>query len=112
MRVKGNLNTIVFAAVLGLACSLLLVGASQFTAPYRAANEEAERVRNFLGALEVPVDPKSASKNLLEIFRRDVQVKKRGALEFYEYIPERSCVQDLINICEEYSAFKGIQKYQ
>ncbi len=85
---KDNVRTIVFAIVLGLVCSLVLVAASQFTAPYRDANEKAERVRNFLAALEVPVDAGAGSKVLLAIFDKNVRVAKLGSIEAYEYVPE------------------------
>jgi Na+-transporting NADH:ubiquinone oxidoreductase subunit C len=86
--VKDSVNTLVFAAVLGIVCSLCLAGASIFTAPYRQANEEAERVRNFLGALEVDIEEGAGAKELLEVFERDVRVEQRGDLEFYEYVPD------------------------
>ncbi len=85
---KDNLRVILFAAVLGLVCSVLLVGATLFTAPYRTANERAEEVRNFLSALEVPLDPESSSEALLAVFNRDVKERELGDLVIYEYRPQ------------------------
>ena len=44
---KDNVRVILFAAILGLVCSVLLVGATLFTAPYRLANEKAEEIRRL-----------------------------------------------------------------
>ncbi|HEB32063.1 MAG TPA: hypothetical protein ENI15_14530, partial [Spirochaetes bacterium] len=64
---RDNARTIVFATVLGIVCSLVLAASSQFTAPYRKANEKAEKVRNFLSALEINIEPQWDSKTLLEV---------------------------------------------
>ncbi len=77
---KDNVRVILFAAILGLVCSILLVGATLFTAPYRLANEKAEEIRNFLSALEVPIDPESDAQALLAVFNRDVKVRELGAV--------------------------------
>lgn len=87
---RDNARTILFAAVLGIICSIMLAGANLFTAPYRLANEKAEEVRNFLAALEVPVSAEADSKTLLEIFNRDIKVLELGKLTLYEYRPEKS----------------------
>ena len=88
MRVKDNLRTLIFAAVLALVCSLLLATASHFTTPFREANEQAEQVRNFLAALEIPVDDAADAKTLLAIYEQNVRVKTVGELTLYEYVPE------------------------
>lgn len=85
-----NIRTIIFAVVLGIVCSLVLATVSRFTTPYREANEKAEKVRNFLSALGVPVDPRSDSKTLLAIFDKNVVVREIGNLTLYEYVPETS----------------------
>ena len=85
---KDNVRVILFAAILGLVCSVLLVGATLFTAPYRLANEKAEEIRNFLSALEVPIDPESDAQALLAVFNRDVKVRELGELILYEYRPQ------------------------
>lgn len=87
---RDSVRVIVFAAVLGIICSLFLVGATLFTAPYRRANERAEEVRNFLTVLGAPVEKSMDSKTLLQIFDRDVRVKKLGALTLLEYMPASS----------------------
>jgi len=86
--VKDNVRVILFATILGLVCSVLLVGATLFTAPYRMANEKAEEVRNFLSALEVPIDAESDAEALLAVFNRDIKEREVGELTFYEYRPQ------------------------
>lgn len=85
---KDNIRVILFAAILGLVCSVLLVGATFFTAPYRKANEKAEEVRNFLSALEIPIDAESNAEALLAVFNRDVKERELGELMLYEYRPQ------------------------
>ena len=41
---KGRFYTVIYSAVLGTVCALLLTAAAEFTAPYEAANKEAEEV--------------------------------------------------------------------
>ena len=80
---KGSLYTIVYATVLGTVCALLLTGVGQFTAPYREANEEAEKVRNVLSVLGVTFEPDASSQELLETFESKVRTKVSGDLTFY-----------------------------
>ncbi len=84
---RDNTRTVIFAVALGLVCSIMLAGANLITAPYRAANKKAEELRNFLSALEVPVDEDASSKELLEIFEKNVRVREEGGLRLYEYVP-------------------------
>jgi len=70
--VKGSLQTLIFAAVLGTVCSLLLTGAAEFTAPYVARNRETERIRNLLGVFEVDYDESASFEQLQEIYKANV----------------------------------------
>jgi len=88
--VKDNLQTLLFAVVLGFVCSLLLATAGQFTAPYRQANEKAEEVRNFLSALQVPFDPEADPRALVDIFDRNIRVSQHDGLTLYEYTLEHT----------------------
>lgn len=88
MPLKDSTQTIVFAVVLGLVCALLLTGASRFTQPYREANRRAEEIRNFLMALNAPVDESTSADALLEIFERNVEVREEGGSELYAYRPD------------------------
>ncbi len=85
---SDNVRTVIFASVLAFVCSLVLATVSRFTGPYRKANERAEEVRNFLQALEVPVDPDAGSEALLDVFSRNVQTRELDQLSLYEYLPE------------------------
>ncbi len=87
---KDNLKVLIFALVMATICSVLLVGASSFTAPRRKANERAEKVRNFLGALEVPMPEGVDSKKLLEIYEANVKISDLGEMKAYQYIPADS----------------------
>jgi Na+-transporting NADH:ubiquinone oxidoreductase subunit C len=87
MRVKDNLRVMMFSIVLAVVCAVLLVGASSLTDPRRKANEEAEKVRNFLGALEVPIPKDVTAAQLLEIYESNVRIQDLGGMKAYVYIP-------------------------
>lgn len=94
---KGSLHNIVFAAVLGTVCSLLLTGAAQFTAADIARNREAERIRNILLVFEVPLNGKKATrKTLLEVSYEQLKTiykdnivppGETDAPALYKYVP-------------------------
>jgi len=50
---RGNWYTLGYAGVLGSVCALLLTAAASFTAPYTAANADAEKKRNILDVLQI-----------------------------------------------------------
>ena len=87
---KDSVKTIVFSSVLGIMCSMLLTGASLYTSPYRLSNEKAEELRNFLEALEVPVLEDADSKQLIEVFDKNINKKILDECDIYEYVPENS----------------------
>ncbi len=97
------MRTIVFASVLGIVCSLVLAVASQVTAPFRKANEEAEKVRNFLSVLEVQIDPKWDPKTLLEVFNNYVRLRELGELTLYENISDESNPDTPVSIAIQFS---------
>ncbi len=84
---KGNAYTLIYAFVLGTVCALLLTAMSEFTAPYKAANAEAERVLNILGVLDIPFEESTTPAELLVIFEENVKEKKSGDVSLYEYAP-------------------------
>jgi Na+-transporting NADH:ubiquinone oxidoreductase subunit C len=90
MHVNDSTKTLVFAAVLGLICSILLALASSFTQPYREANEEAEEKKNILQALSIPIEADADAKELLEVFKANVKIETLGEKTLYQYIPEGS----------------------
>ena len=85
---RDSLRTILFAALLGLLCSGLLVGATVITAPYREANQRAEEVRNFASALGIDLAAYPDAAGLIAAFERQVTVRTLGGLDLYEYTPE------------------------
>ena len=52
---KSNLFTAVFAIVLGAVCALALTAVAEFVAPYREANELADRYRNILEIFDISI---------------------------------------------------------
>ena len=80
---KGNLYTLIYAAILGSVCAALLAGAGKFTAPYQKANEEAEEKKNVLAVLGVPFDPNSSAGEILDTFSKSVREGKLGELKPY-----------------------------
>ncbi len=82
---KGSLHTFVYAAIMGVVCALLLTGVGRFTAPYREANEKAEKVGNILGVLGVSVEQGASAGELLALFKDKVQMQEAGSLTMYMY---------------------------
>jgi Na+-transporting NADH:ubiquinone oxidoreductase subunit NqrC len=70
---KGNVYTLVYAAVLGTVCALVLTFAASFMAPYKQANAEAEEVKNILLALSVSIPDKASSEELVKIYKENVR---------------------------------------
>lgn len=85
---KANLYTLIYAFVLGTACALLLTAMAEFTAPYKAANAEAEKVKNILAVLDVPFEESALPAELLAIFEANVKEQQRGDVSLYEYAPD------------------------
>ena len=84
---KGSVYTIVYAAVLGTVCALVLTFAASFTAPYKKANAEAEEVKNILMALSVSIPEKASSEELVKIYEENVREQQRGSITTYVYTP-------------------------
>ncbi len=90
---RDKLYTLLYAAVLGTVCALLLAGAGRFTEPYREANAKAEEVRNILVVLEVPFESTARSGELLEIFERAVRSEPIGSITAYVFAGEEGAVE-------------------
>lgn len=84
---KGSVYTIVYAAVLGTVCTLVLTFAASFTAPYKQANAEAEEVKNILLALNVSIPDKASSEEMVKIYKENVREEMRGGITTYVYTP-------------------------
>lgn len=82
---KSNLGIILYAAVLGTVCSLLLTASAEFTRPFQEANKEAEMTRKVLGALQVPVEEGTSAIALSDVFKKNVNVEVRSEREIYTY---------------------------
>jgi len=83
---KGSsIYTIVYSAVLGIVCALLLTGVSTLTEPYRKANAAAEKMRNILHVLGVPFSAKESAEELIRIYEKSISEEQYGALRVYVY---------------------------
>jgi Na+-transporting NADH:ubiquinone oxidoreductase subunit C len=80
---KGSLYALLYAAVLGAVCSLLLTAVANVTAPYRQANEEAEKILNILIVLDVNLPPDTSAKQLKEVFQNNVRDEQRNGIDAY-----------------------------
>ncbi len=98
MHLKDSTHTLFFAATLAIVCSSLLAAASIFTGPRREANETAEQLRNFLSALEVPIEADADAITLLKVYDNNVRVEQLGDLTVYKYIPEGSETEKPVSI--------------
>ncbi len=78
-------HTFVYAIVLGVVCASFLTGAGRFTAPYREANERAEKVSNILGVLGIEVAPNASADDLLALFDSKVQTREDTSITMYMY---------------------------
>ncbi|MCK5001165.1 MAG: FMN-binding protein [Anaerohalosphaera sp.] len=88
---NSNAYTIMYAAILGVVCALLLTATAESTKERIEANKEAEKLKNVLVALKVPTQENASSEQLIEVFNNNVQMEVKGeGLEFYYYKPEGS----------------------
>jgi Na+-transporting NADH:ubiquinone oxidoreductase subunit C len=81
--VKGSLYSLIYAAVLGTVCALLLTAVASVTAPYRQANAEAEEILNILMVLDVNLPPDMSAKQLKELFKNNVREEQQNNVEAY-----------------------------
>lgn len=82
---RNDVKVISFAAILAIVCALLLTAADQIFRPFREANEKAEEVRNFLVALEIPVEEGANAQTLVEVFEQNIERREWGDLTVYVY---------------------------
>ncbi len=87
---KDSLHTLIYSAVLGLVCALLLTGAAEITKPYRQRNAQVEKIRNILSVLEVPFGSSGSPQELVDTFNKNVHEAKNGQLVMYAYSPPGS----------------------
>ncbi|MFC1738688.1 FMN-binding protein [Planctomycetota bacterium] len=87
---KDSFYTLIFAAVLGAVCALLLTAAADFTAPYKAANEKADEIFNILTVLRVPIQAEISSEQILKIYNQNIRQKTRNGLTIYQYAPPQA----------------------
>jgi Na+-transporting NADH:ubiquinone oxidoreductase subunit C len=88
--VKDSVYTICYAVVVGTLCAALLTGAAEFTAPYRAANQRADAMRNILAVLEVPIGPRMSAEELTQLYESRVRLETVGPLNVYRLLADAS----------------------
>jgi Na+-transporting NADH:ubiquinone oxidoreductase subunit C len=89
--VKDSLRTLLFAAVLGTVCALLLTGAAVFTEPHIVQNREAERMRNLLGVFEVACDEDATFDQLKDTYEANVvKPGEKDELKLFRYQPDKN----------------------
>jgi len=82
---KRSSYAILYAAALGLVCALMLTAVDRLTEERKAANAEAEEVRNILTVLGVPFDSGAKAAELLETYNKNVGLEPHGEITFYAY---------------------------
>ncbi len=82
---KSNLGTLLYAAILGTVCALLLTASAEFTRPYQEANKQAEQIRKVLSTLKVPVEEGASAMALVEITKQSVTEKQLDGRSIYTY---------------------------
>lgn len=87
---KDSVYTICYAVVVGTLCAALLTGAAEFTAPYRAANQRADAMRNILAVLEVPIGPRMSAEELTQLYESRVRLETVGPLNVYRLLADAS----------------------
>ena len=85
MNKKHSGYAILYAALLGLVCALALTGVDRFTAERKAANEQAEEVRNILGVLGVPFEAGASAAELLSVYESNVRDEERNGRGFFVF---------------------------
>ena len=82
---KGSLQAIVFAAVLGVVCAGLLTGAHVLLKDRQDANAEAERLRNIFLVLDVPFREDDDAAQLVKLAKDTVTEHEVDGLKYYQY---------------------------
>lgn len=86
---KSNLQTVVFALVMGVVCALALTAVAEFVKPKRKANEDAERYRNVLAIFNISVEDDAGNKDIIDSFVQNVQVVGDPEKpDYYQYTVE------------------------
>ncbi|MHC4247663.1 MAG: FMN-binding protein [Planctomycetota bacterium] len=88
---KSSFYTVAYSIVLGTVCSALLTGVGRFTHPYKEKNERAEEVRNILGVLQVPFDPRAKADELLKVCRERTRKGSHKELRFFASVEDGKC---------------------
>jgi Na+-transporting NADH:ubiquinone oxidoreductase subunit C len=80
---KRNIITLFYALILGIICSVIPTAVGSYTAPFRQANEKAEKIRNILQVLEIPYEKNMTSQELVALYNVKVSQKNHGKMPVY-----------------------------
>jgi len=86
--VKDSLYTLIYSALLGTLCAVLLTATSAFCKPRQEANEKAEIIRNKLSVLGVTFDPKASAETLIQLYDSSVADTEYDGLDTFVYPKE------------------------
>ncbi|MBT4818699.1 MAG: FMN-binding protein [Lentisphaerae bacterium] len=87
--------TLLYATALGALCATLVSLTRTLTEPARRMNAQAERARQILEVLDVPVPLESSSSQLIAIAGRTITAEKHGKTTLYRYSGEVGTEPDL-----------------
>lgn len=85
---KDSAYTLMFAAVLGIACAAMLTAVGQTTKQRYQRNREADKRRSILAALEPTYDTAASADKVLDDFKRMIPDGREelGDLTVYRYL--------------------------
>jgi len=70
---KGNLYTVLYAAVLGLICATALTGVDVLTREAYENNKKAKKARELMKVLGIRVDPNATAEEIVEISKSRIK---------------------------------------
>lgn len=86
---KSNLQTVIFALIMGVVCALALTAVAEFVKDKRKDNEDAERYRNVLEIFNISVDTDASNKEVIDSFVKNVKIVGDSETpDYYQYTVE------------------------
>jgi len=70
---KGNLYTVLYAAVLGLICATALTGVDVLTRDAYENNRKAKKARELMKVLDIPFDASASAEEIVDIAKSKIQ---------------------------------------
>lgn len=85
---KDSLYTLMYAALLGTLCAVLLTATNLQCKPLQEANERAEIFRNKLGVLGIEFDKKASADTIETLYEENVLEDESEELQMFRYPKE------------------------